>query len=384
MSKPAAPPDSHGASASGSALGKLGPEAFQRLIAPYLGATRPEVLVGPRVGHDSAIVKVGAGRVIAVTTDPLSLLPALGPEASARLACHLLASDAWTTGIPPCFATVSYHLPPGLTDQVLGRFVKAMHEEWSRLGVAVVAGHTGRYEGCDLTIVGAGTLIGIGDEGRYLGPGFVQSGDRVIVTKGCAIETTAVAAHLFPNRLQPVLDEPGLARARAFLEQVSVVEDCKALIQVGVRERGVTCLHDATEGGVREYQEAPLAERVDDHVVERRIDELARAAEKDLRIERAKIPLAPEARAACEAFGIDPYWSLSEGTLIATVRPDRAAEALASLSGSGIEAALVGEVVGAGGMLWLTEEDGSVRKLTEPEPDPYWAAYGRAVREGWT
>src|SRR5215471_1069076 len=159
------------------ALGKLGPAAFERLIAPRLGASRPEVLVGPRLGHDSAIVKVGAGRVMSVTTDPLSLMPALGPAESARLACHLLASDAWTSGIPPAFATLSFHLPPALDEPTLEAYLAAMHEEWARLQISVVAGHTGRYEGCDLTIVGAGTLIGIGDEGRYLGPMFVQDGD---------------------------------------------------------------------------------------------------------------------------------------------------------------------------------------------------------------
>src|SRR5262245_55775344 len=63
-------------------LGKLGPEAFERLIGSRLGASRPEVLVGPRLGHDGAIVKVGAGRVMAVTTDPLSLVPALGAAES--------------------------------------------------------------------------------------------------------------------------------------------------------------------------------------------------------------------------------------------------------------------------------------------------------------
>src|SRR5262245_18724604 len=208
-------PHSESGERSSQELGKLGLTGFERLIAPHLGASRPEVLVGPRPGHDSAIVKVGAGRVMSVTTDPLSLVPALGAAESARLACHLLASDAWTSGIPPAFATLSLHLPPALDEATLDEYLAAMHEEWARLQIAVIAGHTGRYEGCDLTIVGAGTLIGIGDEGRYLGPMFVQDGDRVIVTKGCAIETTAIAARLFPQKLLPVLDEPGREHARA-------------------------------------------------------------------------------------------------------------------------------------------------------------------------
>jgi len=358
--------------------GKLTPEAFAALIAPHLGAARPEVLVGPRPGCDSAILRVGADRVLAVTADPLSLIPALGPEASARLACRLIASDLWTTGIAPQFATVSLHLPPGMDDATLGAYTRAMSEEWQKLGVAVVAGHTGRYEGCDLTIVGAATLMGLGDEGSWLAPSLASPGDRVVVTRGCAIEATAVAARLFPRRLAAKLAEldaagavPGGAeaafeRARELLEQVSVVPDCRAILRAGVRAQGVTALHDATEGGV-------LGGLV----------ELASACGHDLRIRRAAIPLSPEARAACEVFNIDPWWTLSEGTLIACTHPTRLDAALAELAHDQIPAAEVGEVVEGSGGVTLLEPDGQETRLDHAQPDPYWDAYARAVREVW-
>ena len=349
-----------------AALGKIAPEVFDGLIAPHLGAARAEVLVGPRAGHDGAIVRIGPARVMSVTTDPLSLVPCWGLERSARLACHLLASDAWTSGLPPAYATVSFALPPDVSDDDFARYWRAMSEEWSALGVAVVAGHTGRYDGADGTVIGAATVIGVGDEGRYLAPSMARAGDRVVVTKGCAIETTAIVAHLCPERLGERLDPEGVERARGWVERVSVVADCRALLRVGVRERGVTSLHDATEGGV-------LGGLV----------ELAKGAGVDLRIERARIPLAPEARAACETLGVDPYWALSEGTLIATVRPERAVEAIAALAEDGIAAADVGEVMAGAGRVWLAESDGRVTTLDAVEPDPYWAAYGRAVREGW-
>ena len=348
-------------------IGKIAPEDFDQVIAPHLGAARPEVLVGPRPGSDAAVIRIGAGRVMTVTTDPLSLIPALGPVLSARLACHLLATDAWTSGIPPAYATHSFHLPPGFDPVTLEAYLAAMHEAWGAQGVAVVAGHTGRYDGCDLTIIGAATVIGVGDEGRFIGPGFVQPADHVIVTKGCAIEATAVAAHLFPKRLAAVLEEDGLERARAMIAQVSAVEDCRALVRLGVRDRGVTCMHDATEGGV-------LGGLV----------EMARATGHDLRVERARIPVSAEARGACEVFGIDPYWALSEGTLIATVRPGRSIEALSALEEVGIAAAIVGEVMPGHGRLWLTGGGGEVAVVDQPQPDPYWPAYARAVREGWS
>jgi len=355
-----------------AALGKLSPGAFARIVAPHLGAARPEVLAGPRAGHDAAIVKVGAGRVMALTTDPLSVIPALGPARSARLACHLIASDLWTTGIPPAYASVSFALPPHFGDEAFAEYWQAMSDEWAKLEVAVVTGHTGRYEGCDLSIVGAATLIGVGDEGRYVTPAMAAPGDRVILTKGCAIETAAVAASLCPGRVGAALAAAGLpadealARLRALESQVSVVADCRAAVRVGVRERGVTALHDATEGGV-------IGGLV----------ELGKACGHDLRIERARIPLAPEVRAACGALAVDPYTTLAEGALLVAVKPNRAGAVLGALDEDGIVAADIGEVMKGTGRLWLAEPDGNVLTFDAPEPDPYWDAYGRAVREGW-
>ncbi|HEY6866927.1 MAG TPA: AIR synthase related protein, partial [Candidatus Eisenbacteria bacterium] len=165
-------------------LGKLAPARFERLIARRLGAVRLEVVVGPGPGLDCGIVKLENGQVMAVTTDPLSIVPALGPAASARLACRLLASDLWTSAIAPQYATVDFNLPPALADDTFEEFWRAMSAEWEALGVRVVAGHTGRYPGGESTLIGAGTLIGIGEEQDYLTPAMARPGDVVIVTKG--------------------------------------------------------------------------------------------------------------------------------------------------------------------------------------------------------
>src|SRR5262249_50859399 len=121
---------------AGETIGKLSPAAFERLIAPYLGALRPEVLVGPWPGADWAVVRLSAGRVMALTTDPLSVIPCLGMARSARLACHLLASDLWTSGLPPAYATVDFNLPPEMSDAQLSEYWQAMSDEWARLEVA--------------------------------------------------------------------------------------------------------------------------------------------------------------------------------------------------------------------------------------------------------
>jgi hydrogenase maturation factor len=210
-------------------------------------------------------------------------------------------------------------------------------------------------------------LIGVGDEGRTVGPRFVQPGDKVLMTKDCAIEATAVAARMFPKRLAASLDEDQLARAVAKSKQVSVVADCRAALRVGVRDRGVSALHDATEGGVLGG-----------------LLELAKAAVVDVRVARPAMLLSEEARTACALMELDPLWTLSEGTLLVTVRPAWALEVQAQLADDGIAVAEIGEVLRGNGVVWLTEPGGGVTRISEARPDGYWAAYDRARREGWS
>lgn len=350
-----------------SSSGKVTPEVFARAIAPHLGASRAEVQVGPRVGHDAGIVRVGAGRVLAMTTDPLAIIPCLGLERSARLACHLVASDLWTTGIPPAYASVTLNLPASFDDERLVTWQRAASEAWAELGVQVVTGHTGRHVGCSEHLIGAATVMGVGDEGRYVTPGMARVGDRVIVTKSAAFESAAIAAWLCPERVREhVADEEAFARLRTLEREVSIVNDARIAIRAGVRERGVTAMHDATEGGVLGG-----------------LCELAAACGHDLRVERERLPLDPAIAGACEAMGIDPWWSCSEGALIVCAAADRATAVLGELHEAGIAATLVGEVLEGKGRVWVGEPAGPPSTYDAPEPDPWWSAYERAVREGW-
>jgi hydrogenase maturation factor len=118
-------------------------------------------------------------------------------------------------------------------------------------------------------------------------------------------------------------------------------------------------MHDATEGGVFGG-----------------LTEVAMASGVGMRIDLAAIPVRSEVRAVCEHVGIDPFTSISEGTLIATVVPRRCEAFLATLAEAGIEAADVGEVVDASNGTILRTPEGE-RSLRHPGLDPFWAAFGR-------
>ena len=100
-------------------LGKLSPKFLQQVILGKLGAHHPELLHGPKFGVDNAVIRVAAGTVAICTTDPISMIPALGADDSAWLSVNLLASDVTTSGFKPTFVVFDLNLPPQIQDSEL-------------------------------------------------------------------------------------------------------------------------------------------------------------------------------------------------------------------------------------------------------------------------
>jgi hydrogenase maturation factor len=208
-------------------------------------------------------------------------------------------------------------------------------------------------------MVGGATCIALGAEDAYVTPAMARPGDRIVVTKGAAIEATALFGAAFTERLAGALGAETAAAADALFESMTVVPEARVAAAFGLRDRGVTAMHDATEGGVI----GGLAE-------------LAAASGVGMLVELERVPIRPEVRAVCDQVGIDPYVSISEGTLVATVRAEHAGGFLAALQAGGIEAADIGEVTEPerGAVLVVAGEE---RPLAHPRVDPFWEAFGR-------
>lgn len=334
-------------------------EVFEEMILRHLGADDADVLVPPQHGVDVGIMRVAPGTVMALTTDPVFIVPAYGWVRAAWFAVHILASDAATSGLRPRWMSVDLNLPPDINDADLAELWAAFSGTCGEIGIAVAAGHTARYDGCNWPMVGGATCIAIGGEDSFVTPRMARVGDAVVVTKGAAIEATALFAATFPDRLAEGVGADVVAAADALFEAMTVVPEARTAAAFGLREQGVTAMHDATEGGV-------IGGLV----------ELGAASETALSIRLEDIPVRPEVVAVCEHVGIDPYTSISEGTLLATIRPERANAFVAELQRTGIDAALVGEVVERerGSRLITSEGD---RPLEHPGLDPFWEAFGR-------
>lgn len=346
------------------AIGKVSPEFFDEIIYPRLGAEREEVLVGPRHGHDCGVVRAGNGQVMALTTDPIFIVPEYGFERAAWFAWHILASDVTTSGFAPAYIVVDFNLPMSMSEVEFTTVWEVFHRESLRYGAAVVGGHTARYTGTDYPMVGGATFMAVGPEDEYLHPGMGRPDDVIVITKGAAIEATGIFACAFPGTIEKNLGADTLREGQELFYKMSTVDDALAAVSIGVRDEGVTAMHDATECGVIGG-----------------LFEVAQASGTGIVVEREKIPVLPAVDAICSHFGMEPLTSISEGTLIITVRPEKTDDLLDALGARGIAAEAIGRLVEKERGFNIIES-GKQHALVHPRVDPFWNAMKEAMEKG--
>ena len=344
-------------------LGKAGEGFLERVVYRNLGAARRSVKVGPRMGFDNAVVRIDNWRSLILTTDPVSVIPAIGIRDSAWLSAHLIASDFATSSRAPQYASFNYNFPQQLEMADVEAYLAEMGRECARLGVSIVSGHTGTYPGAGFTVVGGGTMFGFAKNDEILDTSMSMPGDAILVTKGAAIETTAVLSNSAPAFVEEHLGSSLAVRARKYTRLCTTVKDALVASSVGIKEEGVTAMHDATEGGVLGA-----------------LNEMAFASNHAFVVKKERIAVSKETKLICSSLGIDPLVSLSEGTLLLTCKTQRSKEVLRKLRRSGILASAVGRVADGASGLWLDVEGGRRNRFV-PKRDPFWNAYQRIQRE---
>lgn len=343
-------------------IGKISPEFFNSYIYPALGAKRSEVLVGPSHGVDIAIVGLGASKVMAVTTDPIYIVPQYGWEEAAWFAWHILASDVTTSGFAPSYVIVDFNLPMSITEDQFAKIWKVFHAESEKYGAAIIGGHTARYTGTDYPMVGGATFMAVGDENSYLTPQMAEAGDILCMTKSAALEAVGIFSRLFKSKIEAELGNDVAQKGWNIFKQMSTVDDALTAAAFGVRNAGVVAMHDATECGV-------IGAAV----------EMAQASEVGFVLEWDKIVVYPEIRAVCKMFGMQPEIAISEGTLILAVKEHHFEAFQKHMLEHNAPVTAIGRFLPLSD--GITAIRGGKRSLLEhPRVDPFWSAFDKAMK----
>jgi hydrogenase maturation factor len=339
-------------------IGKIDEAVFRDLINGKFGRRDRSVLVPPMTGVDAGVIDIGGGRVLVVAEDPIFTMPRLPPETFGRFPVHIGASDVAVMGVRPRYMTYSLLLPPETGRADIKRIVDAIHGAALDLGIAIVGGHTGFYPGFAAPTIGGITVFGLARKGEYVTPAGARPGDEILLTKGPAIETTALLAVLREEELLAKYPAALVGRAKALTRSITVVEDALAAMAAG----GVTAMHDATEGGVLGG-----------------LFEIAAASRVGMEVDERLFVVPEEVRMVCEAFGIDPVRAIADGSLLITVRPGRSAGVIARLKRKRIAASVIGRVLSDRRRRTLRRADGRTEKLAVPDQDPFWPAFFQGI-----
>ena len=303
------------------AAGKVPPDILMPLIARY-APPAPGVVVGPGLGLDAAVLRLGDHLLVA-KTDPITF----ASDEIGWYAVHVNANDIAALGATPRWFLATLLLPeqgttPALVESIFAQIAEACAE----VGAALVGGHSEITFGLDRPIV-VGQMLGETTPNHLVTAAGAQPGDAVLLTKAVGLEGTALLAREKDGELTD-LPADLLAEARGYLHTpgISVVRDAAMAMAHG----RVHAMHDPTEGGVATG-----------------LREVAEASGVGLAMDADALPIEAPTLALCQRFGLDPLGLISSGALIICLPEADMATVTAALEGAGIRASRIGRVVPA-------------------------------------
>lgn len=346
-------------------LGKIDHQLFEQLIYNNCGYKRKEVVTGAGFGVDVSVIDLPGDMALALTSDPLSLVPSLGLEESAWLSVHLMANDMATTGYAPMYGQFVLNLPSTFSKADFKVYWEYIHKFCSAIKVAITGGHTGFIEGQNSTIAGGGTLITIAPKNKLLVSTSAKSGNAILVTKTSALLSSAILAMSFPETVKNKAGIEIYQQACNSFYDTSSLQD--ALVAAGKNDENsyVTAMHDVTEGGVLGA-----------------IYELAVASGNGAIVYNNKLPIAEIQAEVCRIFDIDPRYSVGAGAMIIACEKQASAKVIAQLGEKNIPCIEVGELCEKEKVITLVDND-KAAVMEYMETDPYWAAFFGALKNGW-
>ena len=296
-------------------IGKVPESVLKRSIIKQIKTKRDEIIVGAGVGEDCAAIQLAEDEIFVTSTDPIT---GTSHDIGA-LSVHVTANDIASSGAEVIGVMLSVLLPEGTQEEELKKMMQQVEEVCSKLNIQTVGGHTEVTAVVNQPVI---TTTGIGKvkKDKLVTTSGARCGDDVVVTKWIGLEGTSIIAKEKEDVLSKRFSSSFLETAKRFSDYLSVVEDAKTAVSVGV-----TAMHDVTEGGIFGA-----------------LWEVAESSGCGLNIDLHDIPVRQETVEICEEFGLNPYALISSGSMLITTKDG--AGVVRSLKNAGINAAVIGKV----------------------------------------
>ncbi|MEE4603049.1 MAG: AIR synthase family protein [Desulfobacteraceae bacterium] len=296
-------------------MSKFSLDILKKRVFPFANTDDPDVILGAAFGEDVALTQIGSDILISHVDPIIGAIGNIG-----WLAVHVACNDIATSGAPPRWILLLVLVSTPDDEDLLEQIMRDAGRAGREIGVSIIGGHTGYSSGLSRPLV-AVTALGTASGRRLVHTSGAQIGDHVLITKGIALEGTAILAQDFSDVAQNLgLSEQDLHEAQGLMDEVSIVPE--ALV---IAENGATAIHDVTRGGLLET-----------------LLEIAHLSNVAIEVDASRLPMRPVVDRFAKAFRFDPLQMISSGTMAATVPPDKVAEIEQILEEMGVVCADVG------------------------------------------
>jgi hydrogenase expression/formation protein HypE len=298
--------------------GKLPLEDLSRLLARYTRGD-PSMVVTPGIGRDATVISFGDKYLVA-KTDPITF----ATDQIGWYGVNVNANDIAAMGGTPRWFLATLLLPEGKTglkevEEIFAQISGACEE----LGILLCGGHTEITYGLGRPIL-VGQMLGEVEKNKLVSPDKIRVGDEVILTKGIAIEGTALVAREWKS-LRDAFEEEEIRQCRNLLRSpgISVVREAR----IASEAAGVHAMHDPTEGGLATG-----------------LREMADAAGLGMLVEMDQIPILAETALLCRRLKLAPLGLLASGALLIAVGAKDSARVIRALENDGVRALVIAKV----------------------------------------
>ena len=318
--------------------GKLDLDVLRSLLETHT-LVDSQVVVGPKVGEDAAVIDVGTDRYWVVASDPVTFTS----EEIGYYGVVVNLNDIATRGAIPRWFLATLLFPE---DSVIGdveTVFSQIHKACQRFQVSFVGGHTEITPGIERVIL-SGHMIGEVEKERLVTTSGARAGDLLLLVKGVCIEGTSIMAREKESELLAHgIEPPTIQKARNFIFDPGI--EILRAARIACDSAFVHSMHDPTEGGLVNG-----------------IVEIALASEKEIQVDLENIYIYEESRAFCKAFDLDPLGVIASGALLVTISPGDLAAIEGALGEGAIPVQVIGQVM-KGPARVLAKQKGGLKEL---------------------
>ncbi len=327
-------------------LGKLKHKYLANLLS-NIEIHDSRVIQGSKIGEDAAVIDIPGENFIVIKTDPVTFVT----EEIGYYAVIVNINDLVCTGAKPKWFQSTILLPGNLTTrEMIEDIFRSIHDTCKSMGITVVGGHTEITPGLDRPIV-IGSLVGEVEKNKLVLTSGVEPGDALILTKGIFIEGTSIIGREKENELvQKGFNQVFIEKCKNYLYNPGISVFKEALL--ANEHFKIKAMHDPTEGGIYTA-----------------IAEMTIASNTGVEIEEGKVFILPEAKILSETFNLNPYNTISSGSLLIAIDNEYYLELLDLLINNKIKAEKIGEFVSKKNGLKIKEKDGKLKPLNYSETD---------------